>query len=155
MSTPPSSNDSHCARALNWCKAAARNCFCPNRELNPGKFVVYVAGSLASGLIPVRFLNGALAGALLFMTCHETLKSPHSGLSSRAKNRTWKHITAGSIFSGLGWGLGSLASRTYPVLILVGGLSGTAIALLVAYSNKFCRPEALTPEEESQLLERA
>lgn len=151
QATQPSSSDSNCARALNWCRTAARNCFCPNREPNPGKFVVYTASTLGAAFIPVRFLNGALAGAMLFMTCHETLKSPHSGMSARAKNRTWKHISAGTIISGLGWGLGSLASKTIPVLILVGGLSGMVIALLVAYSNKCCRPEQSQPEEAELL----
>jgi hypothetical protein len=100
-------------------------------------------GGVAAAFIPVPFVNGFVAGSMMFLAGHEMVKHPDSAfagdpLKPIAESRTWKRISAGAAISGMGWGLGLLAATSQIPLIMslgtaLGVLGGTALGFRVAY----------------------
>lgn len=142
------------------CCAKEQKSLCDQKTAQSAKATFWCLGGMAATLIPVPFVNGLAAGAMVFMGGHEMAQHPDSacirGLSRPiAQTRTWKHITAGAAISGIGWGLGTLAfASNIPIImslgIGVGALGGTALGLRVAYSNSVFAGQPL--QEHAQLL---
>ena len=100
---------------------------------------------MGATLIPVPFVNGVVAGSMLFIGGHELAQHPDSGCMMGSfrpivQSRTWKHISAGAFISGIGWGFGLLAAMSkIPVIVSLGVafglLGGPAFGFSVAYSD--------------------
>ena len=138
-STPPpvSTNvDSYCTKV--------QRCLWDERTKRTAKITFWNVGGMGAVLIPVPFVNGAIAGFMLFMGTHETVQHPHSVCMQGtyrpiAQSRTWKHISAGAAISGIGWGLGMLALSSHISALsglgVLGLLGGLGLGLKVAYSD--------------------
>jgi hypothetical protein len=100
----------------------------------------WAVGSVAAIPIPGPFLSGFLAGSMCFMFMHEVSKTSEVFLGNFIRARTWKHISAGALISGLGWGFGFLVAKTDPRLNILRMAMGTGLGL-VAYSLGGKRPK--------------
>lgn len=129
LSSPIS--ESYCAIARDW--------LCSKKSIQTAKATLWFSGSAAAFFIPVPFLNGMAAGAMIFMGSHELFQHPESVCMNEHRtlglSRTWKHLLAGAVISGAGWGASTLLLSHKVALGAFTGLLGVGAGLRVAYSD--------------------
>jgi hypothetical protein len=109
------------------------------------KAILWNVGGGAALFIPVPVLNTAIMGSMFFMGMNAMVKHPDSVFMKKeasrqfVMSRTWKHITAGVLFSAAGWGFGG-AALFRGVVWPVGWacLGGTAGSFAITYSDSLC-----------------